>query len=164
MSQRRRKPRNPELFDVEAGRRMAHMFERARVDLGLENDAVLWRYLDVSRDTAQSWTRGERPPSRAVGARVADRLGISYADLLAIYEGRTPDMDAGTVIQAIEWVLKALRSGQLPGQPLAAREPAEVRQQVEQASRQSEARRRTRPRDASSTAHQKEGPNGRTTP
>lgn len=115
MSRKPRRVRDPEMFDVEAGRRMSALFDRARVEFGLDTDAELWRKLGVARDTAQSWMRGERPPSRALGSRVASGLGIRYDDLLAVYEGRSPeDMDAATVIAALEWAIRLVRSGQVP--------------------------------------------------
>lgn len=132
MAKRARKPRNPDLFDLAAGKRMVDLFERARVELGLENDAELWRYLRVSRDTAQSWMRGERPPSRDVGTRVAERLGITYANLLATYNGQEPEMDPATVIAALEWAIGQVRAGSVP---------PEVREAVERATSRSRGRR-----------------------
>lgn len=132
MAKRARKPRNPDLFDLAAGKRMVDLFERARVELGLENDAELWRYLRVSRDTAQSWMRGERPPSRDVGTRVAERLGITYANLLATYNGQEPEMDPATVIAALEWAIRQVRAGSVP---------PEVREAVERATSRSRGRR-----------------------
>lgn len=115
MSRKPRKPRDPNVFDIAAGRRMADLFDRARAEFGLSTDGELWKKLGVGRDTAQSWMRGERPPSRALGSEVAARLGIRYDDLLAVYEGREPeDMDAATVIAALEWAIRLVRAGQAP--------------------------------------------------
>jgi transcriptional regulator with XRE-family HTH domain len=137
MAKRARRPRNPDLFDLAAGRRMIDLFERARVELGFETDADLWRHLGVSRDTAQSWMRGERPPSRDAGPRVAERLGITYANLLDSYYGREPEMDTATVIAALEWAIRQVRAG-------SGSVPPEVRQAVEQVAGRSKARRQTR--------------------
>lgn len=121
MARRRRKSRDPELFDVEAGRRMIAFFDRARAELGLDTDAELWRKLGVSRDTAQSWMRGERPPSREVGTRVAERLGMSYADLLSVYEGgQSQAMTWSTVALALEWAIEQIRAADVPDEVKAS--------------------------------------------
>lgn len=136
MARKARKQRDPELFDVEAGQRMIVFFDRARADLDLNTDADLWRKLGVSRDTAQSWMRGERPPSREVGQRVASRLGMSYADLLGVYEGSRPaTVDGATLIAAFEWAIQQVRAGQIP---------PEVRETVERAHARNTERRPTR--------------------
>jgi transcriptional regulator with XRE-family HTH domain len=133
MARRARKARDPELFDVEAGQRMIAFFDRARVELGLATDAELWRKLGVSRDTAQSWMRGERPPSREVGTRVAERLKMSYADLLAVYEGTNAQpMTWGTVALALEWAIQQIRAADVPD---------EVKESIDRATAHSKARR-----------------------
>jgi transcriptional regulator with XRE-family HTH domain len=133
MARRARKARDPELFDVEAGQRMIAFFDRARVELGLATDAELWRKLGVSRDTAQSWMRGERPPSREVGTRVAERLKMSYADLLAVYEGTNAQpMTWGTVALALEWDIQQIRAADVPD---------EVKESIDRATAHSKARR-----------------------
>lgn len=140
MSRKARKTRDPELFDVAAGRRMAEFFDRARANLGLSTDYELWKRLGIGRDTAQAWMRGERPPSREAGDRVAARLGITYADLLAIYEGRQPAaVDGAALIAAFEWAIQQVRAGQVP---------PEVRATLEKAAARSKRRLPTRPRGA----------------
>ena len=143
---RKSKPRDPTTWDADAGARMRAYFTRARGELGYDSDAELWRYLGVGRDTAQAWMRGERPPRRDVGQKVAEKLGITYADLLAIYDGSEPDVDAASVIKALEWALTRLRSGEWSIERVrAGREPAEVRKAVERAHARSEKQRRSGP-------------------
>lgn len=144
--------RDPSKWDAAAGARMRSYFTRARGELGFSSDAELWRHLGVGRDTAQAWMRGERPPRRDVGQKVAERLGITYADLLAIYDGREVDVDAASVIKALEWALTRLRSGEWAiEQVRAGLEPAEVRGEVERAH----ARSGNRPRNHHSNAGSK---------
>src|SRR5690349_10515585 len=93
-------------------RRMRRFFDRLRSEFDLETDADLWRRLTLSRDTAQAWMRGERPPSRDVGQRVAEKAGLTYANLLAIYNGEEPEVDPATVIAALEWAITQVRQGE----------------------------------------------------
>ena len=126
----RKKSRDPAKWDAAAGARMRAYFTRARGEFGFSSDAELWNHIGVGRDTAQAWMRGERPPRRDVGQRVAERLGISYAALLAIHDGTAPDVDAASVIRALEWALTKVRSGEwtttqrghTAGTPAAGRE------------------------------------------
>ena len=136
MARKARKQRDPELFDVEAGQRMVVLFDRARVDLGLATDAELWRKLGVSRDTAQAWMRGERPPSRDVGQRVASRLGMTYAQLLDAYYGVQPQIDGATLVAAFEWAIQQVRAGQVPEGVREAVERAHARSRQPRHSRQ----------------------------
>lgn len=112
MSRMPRRARDGESFDAEAGARMRRFFDRLRSDLDLETDAELWRRLGLSRDAAQAWMRGERPPSRDAGQRVAERAGIDYADLLAVYNGEEKEINPATVIAALEWAISQVRSGE----------------------------------------------------
>jgi len=91
---------------------MRRFFDRLRSEMDLETDADLWRKLGLSRDAAQAWMRGERPPSRDAGRRVAERAGITYANLLAVYDGEEPEVDPAAVIAALEWAISQVRSGE----------------------------------------------------
>jgi len=114
MARKARKPRDAELYDVDAGDRMRQLFDKARVDFGLATEAELWRKLGVGRDTAQAWMRGERPPSRDLGERIAKRLRLSYSDVLDVYNGRKSGPDTAQVVATLEWVLAKIRSGEWP--------------------------------------------------
>jgi transcriptional regulator with XRE-family HTH domain len=145
MSRQPRRARDGEMFDTEAGARMRRFFDRLRVALDLETDAELWRRLGISRDAAQAWMRGERPPSRAIGERVAERAGISYPALLAIYKGEEPVIGTATIIAALEWAISQVRSGEWsPMRPeQTASVPPEIRGRVELAAARSKAPRRS---------------------
>lgn len=128
---------------------MRAYFTRARGELGYDSDAELWRYLGVGRDTAQAWMRGERPPRRDLGQKVAEKLGVTYADLLATYDGTEPDVDAASVIKALEWALTRLRSGEWSMERVrSGQEPDEVRREVERVHARSGKRRLNGPRVA----------------
>lgn len=137
----RKKARDSTMWDPAAGARMRTYFTRARGEFGFESDAELWRYLGVGRDTAQAWMRGERPPRRDVGQKVAEKLGITYADLLAIYDGSDPEVDTASVIKALEWALMKVRSGSWTTPARTAGLPAAGRAAGERAVADSKRRR-----------------------
>jgi hypothetical protein len=56
---------------------------------GLDSLVQLAEEADVDYDTLHAWFRG-RAPSAKAGGRVAERLGVTYSELLAAYEGRDP--------------------------------------------------------------------------
>ena len=145
MSRQPRRARDGESFDSDAGARMRRFFDRLRSELDLETDADLWRRLGVSRDAAQAWMRGERPPSRDVGQRLAERAGLTYANLLAIYNGEEPDVDPATVIAALEWAISQVRSGEWSPihEVRTGVAPPSKRAEVETAAARSAAPRRT---------------------
>jgi transcriptional regulator with XRE-family HTH domain len=146
MSRQPRRARDGEMFDTEAGVRMRRFFDRLRVALDLETDAELWRRLGISRDAAQAWMRGERPPSRAIGERVAERAGISYPALLAIYKGEEQVMGTATIIAALEWAISQVRSGEWS--PIRTARPKEAPEgyvaEADKVADRSAAQRRTR--------------------
>lgn len=133
------------MFDVDAGRRMRRFFDRLRSEMDLETDADLWRRLDVSRDTAQAWMRGERPPSRDVGQRVAERAGLTYANLLEVYNGQEPEVDPAMVIAALEWAITQVRQGEWSPirEVRSGRAPQDKRAEVERAAARSAPLRRS---------------------
>ena len=112
--------------DKAAGRRMRLLFDRAKVERGFHYDQPLWDHLGVERCTAQAWMRGNNPPSHIKGAQVAAQLGMTYAQLIAVYEGRTDDaIDPRQLVAAFEWAIAQVRSEKLsPGAAAEARPSA----------------------------------------
>ena len=143
---RQRKPRDPSLYDIEAGKRIAALFERAKVELGFETNEELWRYLGINRSAPQVWMRGESPPSSHVGSRIAPKLGMTYAELVAVWEGRQPEMSPSLVISALEWAIAQIRRGQMSTRVRAVETPDPTKvDAIEKAARNAPRRRSGQP-------------------
>jgi len=91
---------------------MKLFFAKLRADWELTTNEELWQTLGVSRDAAQAWMAGRRPPSRYLGEQVARKANYTYADLLNIYYGERSEVDPAAVIAALEWAISQVRSGE----------------------------------------------------
>lgn len=63
----------------------------ARARAGITSDMQLSLKAGVHYDTFMNWYGERTVPRPAELKKVADVLGISYADLMAVYEGRDPE-------------------------------------------------------------------------
>jgi hypothetical protein len=69
-----------------AGQRLKAFIEDAMAKAGVRSLVELSDRAPVSYDTLHAWFRG-RAPTPKPGGRVASVLGLTYSDLLAVYEG-----------------------------------------------------------------------------
>lgn len=124
-----------------AGKRLRDYMRTAMSRAEIDTVSELARRGGVGRDTLQAWWRGERQPTPLPGGRVAKVLGVTYAELLAAWDGSPADLEPQQLIAAFEWAIAQVRAG-MP--------PSEVLSDVEQAQRESASR--LRPRSARSKA------------
>lgn len=119
--------------DQAAGKRLRRYLKEGMASAGIETFTELGEKSGVGRDTLQAWMRGARPPSSGAGQRVATIIGSSYVEMMRAWEGKGPD-DVERIIEALEWAIQLVRSGQVP--------PATVQAGVEAARRSASRRRR----------------------
>ena len=93
----------------EAGARLKEAIHvaRARAKPPITSDSLLSIRAGVHYDTLMNWYAGRTMPSGDAMRRVADTLGVKYADLMDLYEGRDPEPP--TLVQAIETLIVELR-------------------------------------------------------
>lgn len=115
-----------------AGKRLRRYIKEGMASAGIETFTELSEKSGIGRDTLQAWMRGARPPSSTAGQRVATAIGGSYIEMMRAWEGKG-DFDPERIIEALEWAILLLKSGQVP--------PG-VRAEVESARRSASRRRR----------------------
>jgi transcriptional regulator with XRE-family HTH domain len=84
---------------------------------------------DVGRDTLYAWFRGRNAPTPDPGGKVARVLGVSYRDLLDVYEGNEeapPDRSQTGLISALEAQTTAINELVVLLRPLAEAQAAQV--------------------------------------
>jgi hypothetical protein len=77
--------------DPTPGERLKRAIHAARARAGISSDMELGRQARVHYDTLQNWYSGRTVPRPASIKQVADVLGVRYAELLDVYEGRDAD-------------------------------------------------------------------------
>lgn len=77
--------------DRPAGERLKRAIRAARVQAGFTSDMQLSVRAHVHYDTFMNWFSGKTTPRPAEVKKVAEVLGVSYAELIAVYEGRAPE-------------------------------------------------------------------------
>jgi transcriptional regulator with XRE-family HTH domain len=122
-------------MNAAAGKRLRDYMRTAMSRAEIETVSELARRSEVGRDTLQAWWRGERQPTPLPGGRVAKVLGVTYAELLAAWDGQPADLEPQQLIAAFEWAIAQVRAG-LP--------PPEVLEDVAEAQRHSASQRRPR--------------------
>lgn len=75
----------------------------------MTSDTQLSLRAQVHYDTLQNWYSGRTVPRPSELRKVADALGIRYADLQDAYDGRDPEPP--TLVDAIEELIVELRAG-----------------------------------------------------
>lgn len=120
-------------MDKLAGQRLRRYIEinMHRADIATLSEVA--RRGGIGRDTLQAWMRGERQPTPGPGNRVAKALGVTYAELLAAWDGNPADLEPQQLIAAFEWAIAQVRAG-MP--------PAKVYEDVAAAQLESASRRR----------------------
>lgn len=63
----------------------------ARSNANIKSDQALALRAGVHLQTIQNWMYGKTTPRPSELAKVAQALGLSMADLMAVYEGRDPE-------------------------------------------------------------------------
>lgn len=99
--------------DQAAGKRLRRYVKEGMASSGIETFTELAEKSGVGRDTLQAWMRGARPPSSGAGHKIATSLGSSYVEMMRAWEGKGPD-DTERIIEALEWAIQLVRSGQVP--------------------------------------------------
>ena len=79
------------MADKAAGDRLKRAIHVARARANILYDTDLAVRADVSYDTLMNWFAGKTVPRGAELRRVGQTLGVSYADLMAAYEGLEPE-------------------------------------------------------------------------
>lgn len=99
--------------DQAAGKRLRRYVKEGMASAGIETFTELAEKSGVGRDTLQAWMRGARAPSSGAGHKIATVIGSSYVEMMRAWEGKGPD-DAERIIEALEWAIQLVRSGQVP--------------------------------------------------
>lgn len=99
--------------DHAAGKRLRRYIKEGMASAGIETFTELGEKSGVGRDTLQAWMRGARAPSSTAGQKVATAVGGSYIEMMRAWEGKG-DVDPERIIEALEWAIVLVRSGQVP--------------------------------------------------
>lgn len=101
------------MIDQAAGKRLRRYIKEGMASAGIETFTELAEKSGVGRDTLQAWMRGARAPSSGTGHKIATAIGSSYIEMMRAREGKGPD-DTERIIEALEWAIQLVRSGQVP--------------------------------------------------
>jgi hypothetical protein len=132
----------------EAGKRLRAFTEDRMAARGIASLVELAELAPVSYDTLHAWFRG-RAPTPGAGGRVSQVLGVSYAQMLAAYEGRdvTPTVDVmAELTDLMRELLGELRQSR-PRPQVLPEDEARVGQALDSVESRSSRRRPGRPGD-----------------
>ena len=100
-------------MDRAAGNRLKQAIHVARARANILYDTDLAVRAGVSYDTLMNWYGGKTVPRGSELRRVGQLLGVSYADLMAAYEGHDPEPPELTaVIRELVEELRLARESQ----------------------------------------------------